>query len=98
MSTKDRFLTALLALRLSPASVARATVLQEQTQGPVTFVSGGVGDDEAAAFRKAAWLTIRSTSKCDRRRRPARRTHCPREGRHPGRYRQAARDDDGEVR
>ena len=56
MSTKDRFLTALLTLAvLAPVSAVRAAaVLHEQSQGPVTFVSGGVGEDEAAAMRKAA--------------------------------------------
>jgi hypothetical protein len=56
MSTKDRFLTALLTLAfVAPASaVHAATVLQEHSQGPVTFVSGGVGQDEAAAMRQAA--------------------------------------------
>ena len=56
MSTKDRFLIALLTLAvLAPVSAVRAaTVLQEQSQGPVTFVSGGVGEDEAAAMRQAA--------------------------------------------
>jgi hypothetical protein len=56
MSTKDRFLTALLTLAVvAPASaVQAAAVPQEHSQGPVTFVSGGVGQEEAAAMRQAA--------------------------------------------
>ena len=56
MSPKDRFLTALLTLAfVAPASAVHAVgVPQEHSQGPVTFVSGGIGQEEAAAMRQAA--------------------------------------------
>ena len=56
MSTKDRFLIAMLTLAvLAPASAVRAAaVLQEHSQGLVSYVSGGIGADEAEAMRQAA--------------------------------------------
>ena len=56
MSTNHRFLAAAFALGvLAPVSTAWAAVaLQEHSQGPVSFVSGGISVDEADAMRQAA--------------------------------------------
>jgi hypothetical protein len=56
MSTNHRLLIAMLTVAvLAPvAAVHAGTVLQEHSQGPVSYVSGGIGVDEADAIREAA--------------------------------------------
>jgi hypothetical protein len=46
---------ALFTLVLAPVGAAHAAMaLDERSQGPVSYVSGGVGEDQAAGMRQAA--------------------------------------------
>src|SRR5262245_2798152 len=57
MSMTNRFpasTVAVAALALIASSLAGAATLQEQSQGQVSYISGGIGSDEAEAMRKAA--------------------------------------------
>ena len=56
MSIKHCSAIALFTLvALGPVGAARAAIsLAERSQGPVSYVSGGVGADQAAAMRQAA--------------------------------------------
>jgi hypothetical protein len=52
---QDRFLVALLTAAVIPVAAPRAAMsLAERSQGSVSYVSGGIGEDQAAALRQAA--------------------------------------------